>query len=40
MLSFQTPLTAAAREIIVYGLKVASDEIVDVYEDHGAWAAA
>jgi hypothetical protein len=40
MLRFQTPLTAAAREIIVYCLEVASDEIVDLYEDHEAWAAA
>jgi hypothetical protein len=40
MLRFQTPLTAAAREIIVFCLEVASDEIVDLYEDHEAWAAA
>jgi hypothetical protein len=40
MLRFQTPLTAAAREIVVYCLEVASDEIVDLYEDHEAWAAA
>jgi hypothetical protein len=39
MLRFQTPLTAAAREIVVYCLAVAADEIVDVYEDHEAWAA-
>jgi hypothetical protein len=40
MLRFQTPLTAAAREIIVYCLEVAADEIIDLYEDHEAWAAA
>jgi hypothetical protein len=40
MLRFQTPLTAAAREIMVYGLEVAADEIVDLYEDHESWAAA
>jgi hypothetical protein len=40
MLRFQTPLTAAARQIIVCCLEVASDEIIDVYEDHEAWAAA
>jgi hypothetical protein len=40
MLRFQTPLTAAAREIIVFCLEVASDEIIDVYEDHEVWAAA
>jgi hypothetical protein len=40
MLRFQTPLTATAREIIVFCLEVASDEIIDVYEDHEAWAAA
>jgi hypothetical protein len=40
MLRFQTPLTAAAREIVVYCLAVASDEVVDLYEDHEAWAAA
>jgi hypothetical protein len=40
MLRFQTPLTAAAREIVVYGLEVAADEIIDVYEDHEAWATA
>jgi hypothetical protein len=40
MLRFQTPLTAAAREIIVYCLEVAADEILDGYEDHEAWAAA
>ncbi len=40
MLRFQTPLTAAAREIIVYCLGVAADEIIDVSEDHEAWAAA
>ncbi len=40
MLRFPTPLTAAAREIMVYGLEVAADEIVDVYEDQEAWAAA
>jgi hypothetical protein len=38
MLRFQTPLTAAAREIVVYCLEVAADEIVDVYEDPEAWA--
>jgi hypothetical protein len=40
MLRFQTPLTAAAREIMVYCLEVAADEIVDLYEDHEAWASA
>ena len=40
MLRFQTPLTAAAREIMVYGLEVAVDEIVELYEDDEAWAAA
>jgi hypothetical protein len=40
MLRFQTPLTAAAREIIVCCLAVAADEIVNVYEDHEAWATA
>jgi hypothetical protein len=40
MLRFQTPLTAAAREIVIYGLAVAADEIIDVYEDHEAWATA
>ena len=40
MLRFQTPLTAAAREILVCCLAVAADEIVDVYEDHEAWATA
>jgi hypothetical protein len=40
MLRFQTQLTAAAREIIVYGLAAAADEIVDLYEDHEAWATA
>ena len=40
MLRFQTPLTAAAREIVVYCLEVAADEIVDLYEDHEAWASA
>jgi hypothetical protein len=40
MLRFQTPLTAAAREIIVFSLEVAADEIVDLYEDHEAWATA
>jgi hypothetical protein len=40
MLRFQTPLTAAAREIMVYGLEVAADEIVDMYEDHESWATA
>jgi hypothetical protein len=40
MLRFQTPLTAAAGEVIVYCLEVAADEIVDLYEDHEAWAAA
>jgi hypothetical protein len=39
MLRLQTPLTPAAREILVYGLAVAGDEIIDVYEDHEAWAA-
>ena len=40
MLRFQTPLTAAAREIVVYCLEVAADEIVELYEDDEAWAAA
>jgi hypothetical protein len=40
MLRFQTPLTAAAREIMVYCLEVAADEIVDLYEDQEAWATA
>jgi hypothetical protein len=40
MLRFQTPLTAAAREIMVYGLEVAADEIVDLYADHESWATA
>ena len=40
MLRFQTPLTAAAREIVVYCLEVAADEIVELYENHEAWAAA
>jgi hypothetical protein len=40
MLRFQTPLTAAAREIMVYCLEVAANEIVDVYEDHETWATA
>jgi hypothetical protein len=39
MLRFQTPLTAGAREIMVCCLEVAADEIVDLYEDHEAWAA-
>ena len=30
MLRFQTPLTTAAREIIVYCLEVAADEIVEL----------
>jgi hypothetical protein len=40
MLRFQTPLTATAREIVVYSLAAAADEIVDLYEDHEAWATA
>jgi hypothetical protein len=40
MLRFQDPLTAAAREIIVYCLEVAADEILDLYERQEAWAAA
>ena len=40
MLRFQDPLTPAAREILVYCLEVAADEILDLYEDHEAWAAA
>jgi hypothetical protein len=40
MLRFQTPLTAAAREMMVYCLAVAADEIVDLYEDHETWATA
>jgi hypothetical protein len=40
MLRFQTPLTAAAREILVYGLEVAADEVVDLTEDYEAWATA
>ena len=39
MLRFQTPLSAAAREIILHCLEVAADEIVDLSEDHEAWAA-
>jgi hypothetical protein len=39
MLRFQTPVTAAAREIMVCCLEVAADEVVDLYEDHEAWAA-
>jgi hypothetical protein len=39
MLRCQTPLSAAAREIMVCCLEVAADEIVDLYEDHEAWAA-
>ena len=39
MLRFQTPLTAAAREIIVYCLEAAAFEIVELYEDDEAWAA-
>jgi hypothetical protein len=40
MLRFQTPLTAAAREMLVYCLHVAADETVEWDEDHEAWAAA
>jgi hypothetical protein len=40
MLRFQAPLTDAAREILVYSLEVAADEIIDLYEDHEAWATA
>jgi hypothetical protein len=40
MLRCQTPLTAAAREIMVYSLEVSADEIVDLFEDHEAWATA
>jgi hypothetical protein len=40
MLRFQTPLTAAAREVLVYCLHVAADETVELDEDHEAWAAA
>jgi hypothetical protein len=40
MLRFQTPLTAAAREIMVYCLEVAADEIVELYEDYEVWATA
>jgi hypothetical protein len=40
MLRFQTPLTAAAREMLVYCLQVAADETVELDEDHDAWAAA
>jgi hypothetical protein len=40
MLCFQSPLTAAAREILVSCLHVAADEIVELCEDDEAWAAA
>ena len=40
MLRFQTPLTAAAREILVSCLHVAADETVEWDEDQEAWAAA
>jgi hypothetical protein len=40
MLRFQTPLTPAAREIIVYCLEISADEILDLYEDDAAWATA
>src|SRR5262245_21735883 len=40
MLRFQAPLTTAAREIVVYCLEVAADEIVELYEDQEAWATA
>jgi hypothetical protein len=40
MLRFQDPLTPAAREILVYCLAVAADEMIDLYEDDEAWAAA
>jgi hypothetical protein len=40
MLRFQDPLTPAAREILVYCLEVAADEILDLYEDDAAWATA
>jgi hypothetical protein len=40
MLRFQDPLTPAAREILIYCLEVAADEMVDLYEDDEAWAAA
>jgi hypothetical protein len=39
MLRFQNPLSAAAREIIVYCLEISADEIFDLYEDQEAWAA-
>jgi hypothetical protein len=40
MLRFQDPLTPAAREILVYCLAAAADEILDLYEDDEAWATA
>jgi hypothetical protein len=40
MLRFQDPLTPAAREILIYCLEVAADEMVDLYEDDEAWAVA
>jgi hypothetical protein len=39
MLRFPTPLSAVAREIIVYCLEVSTDEIVDLYEEYETWAA-
>jgi hypothetical protein len=39
MLRFQNPLTAAAREIIVYCLEISADEMLDFYEDYEVWAA-
>src|SRR5262245_52615846 len=40
MLRFQTPLTAAAKEILIYYLHVAADETVEWDEDQESWAAA
>jgi hypothetical protein len=38
MLRFQTPLTAAAKAIIIYCLEISADEILDLYENHEEWA--
>jgi hypothetical protein len=38
MLRFQSPLSAAAREIIVYCLEISADETLDLNEDQEAWA--
>jgi hypothetical protein len=40
MLRFQSSLSAAARETITYCLEVSADDLLDLYEDHEAWAAA